>query len=441
MADRAQLVLNNTIPATDKDLLEAGAAFMGGSMSLDRRFEIAEILCRSALALNNENDGAMANLATLCLQKKQYEEARGFAARAVALNPDKWGPWVILGQIYGRLGKFLEARMCVSRSTELDPNQFSTWFTLAGLWEIEGNAQEAEVCYQKSLVLKPDDPEVKYCWGMVKMLRGDYAYGLPLYECRWQRFTTAYPITRPMDLLAGRDINGEIVIEAEQGHGDLFMMARYAKTLKSKGHCRTITLHCADSVADLMKRFTDIDLVVSYSKPWTPRPQATISALSFPYFMMLLGESIWQPPAKIDTSGLTTMSFGARGPVVSFCRAGNPLHPNDRFRSISEADFEPLLIKISKNGWRFDLSAGSWEDSIRHMLASDLVITVDTAAAHLSGSLGKRTWLLVSSVPDWRWGSSTETTAWYPSIRIFRQEKPLEWKPVIDRVVKELGDL
>jgi len=108
--------------------------------------------------------------------------------------------------------------------------------------------------------------------------------------------------------------------------------------------------------------------------------------------------------------------------------------PQELFSSIMH-DYSPVLSLVQEGQFE------SFADTAAAISALDLVITVDTSIAHLAGALGKTCWLLLSVDPDWRWGLSGERTIWYDSIRIFRQQKLLDWKPVIDAVEHELKHL
>ena len=416
--------------------MEAGAAFVGGAVSPERRIEIADVLFRASLWVKEDNPDALSNLATLAMQKGEHQKAHGFAVRSVALSPSSWGSWFVLGQALNGLGKFLDSRMCIQRALELNPKEAPLWFVLAGLWEIAGDYQKSEECYKEAFGLNPSDLQIKFCWGMIKMLRGDFAFGLPMYEARLEHFTPKFPTHKTaeiaQDIRAGKVTS--LIIEAEQGVGDLFQMARYAPLLRSKT-C-LVTLHCDDSLVSIMQRFAGFDNVVGYSEPWTPLKYPTVTAMSLPYLMQLLGEDIYQPPATVHRLGHTVDGQFR----IGYCYKGNPAHANDRFRSIPESLFLPLRMKINeKCAESFDLTVKKgWEPSLSDIIDCDLVITVDTAVAHLAGSLMVPVWMLSSAVGDWRWGLNIESTKWYPSMTILRQEKPLEWAETINRVIKKL---
>ncbi len=147
---------------------------------------------------------------------------------------------------------------------------------------------------------------------------------------------------------------------------------------------------------------------------------------------------------------LTAITIKSDKLKVGFCWQGNRQHQNDRFRSIKpelldsllDMDIcpisiqhkEPLLRNMNSVGISNILELAQAIDSL------DLIITVDTATAHIAGALGKEVWMMVPTNPDFRWLAKGETTPWYPSMKIFRQTEPLKWGPVIKSVEQALAE-
>ncbi len=142
---------------------------------------------------------------------------------------------------------------------------------------------------------------------------------------------------------------------------------------------------------------------------------------------------------------------------IGICFAGSPLHGKDRFRSMQPAQFQ-RFIDASPGAQFYSLQCGprahevqflrgcvdlaqfitDWTQTASAILQMDLVITVDTAIAHLAGALGVPTWILLPSSPDWRWLMGRTDSPWYPKARLFRQETRDDWDPVIEAVCKAL---
>lgn len=141
---------------------------------------------------------------------------------------------------------------------------------------------------------------------------------------------------------------------------------------------------------------------------------------------------------------------------VGFCWQGSPHHRNDANRSLPRGAIAPLAhvqsvqwVSLCKEGWTDELAtlgmenglAGceDWYDTAKALQRVDLVLSVDTAIAHLAGGLGVPTWMLIAAVPDMRWMLERSDTPWYRSMKLYRQQKAGEWGPVIEQVAKDLS--
>jgi hypothetical protein len=192
-----------------------------------------------------------------------------------------------------------------------------------------------------------------------------------------------------------------------------------------------------------------------------------VPVMSLPYLLGPDGEvprSPWLAAAGEMPPPVKTLFDVARF-KVGICWQGYTASPADPGRSAAEEAFRPLALipnvqiyslqknpvpsagkpRVAPDNWYIDLGqidaeGQSFANTSTAMDTLDLVITVDTAIAHLAGALGKEVWLLLRQVPDWRWGLSATANPWYPGMRIFRQAKGFEWESVIEEVGKVLRD-
>jgi hypothetical protein len=142
---------------------------------------------------------------------------------------------------------------------------------------------------------------------------------------------------------------------------------------------------------------------------------------------------------------------------IGLAWAGNPAHPNDRWRSLPPLELLPILRHPAVAAYSLQFNPRSDDlallpnidvlplpanlvDSAAVMMSLDLVITVDSMPAHLAGALGRPVWVLLAHVPDWRWMLGRDDTPWYPTMRLFRQTSPGDWSGVIQRVVAALEE-
>jgi len=208
-----------------------------------------------------------------------------------------------------------------------------------------------------------------------------------------------------------------------------------------------------------MKRFDGFHDVVAQEEAIEKEEySASIAAMSLMYLYRLYGNQIYIPPAKVNMKGLPEIEWSIEPPFkVGICWKGNPGHPLDRFRSIPVKDFLVFgcdavfpLVNLQYdaeddpefNGYAMTRGhVGTWEQTLASISHMDLIVTVDTAVAHLAGTIGKPTWILLAKWGDFRWSLTGDKTPWYPSAQLIRQEKLLEWGPAMLEVKARLEKL
>jgi tetratricopeptide (TPR) repeat protein len=370
------------------------------------------------------------NRATMAHDRGRLNEALAFAGQAVELDPDTPGSFEARGLALHDLGRLDEA--------------INDYDTVLARWP---DRTRAEVFKALSLLLK-----------------GDWEEGLESFEARWyadfpppMHQHHGFPHIPHWD---GGPLDGKrFLLIAEQGYGDAIQFVRYAKELAEAG--ALVTLYCKPRLMPLFRALPFIDALIEQDTVTMPEADLQAPLLSLPRIMGRY------PPDVPSASGYivapkTTWSRGrSRKPVVGLVWRGNPQNAKDWKRSHDLKDLEPLLqvpgirwvsLQLAEENREIEATAwaGKIEDVSDHMpgwcetagvigeLA--LVITVDTAQAHMAGALGKPTWLMLSRVPDWRWGLSGTTTPWYESLRLYRQPDRESWQPVISQLATDLAD-
>ncbi|HEX5380246.1 MAG TPA: hypothetical protein VFW47_16835 [Phenylobacterium sp.] len=293
-----------------------------------------------------------------------------------------------------------------------------------------GDAETAEGAYRRALAMRPDNAPVAANLGLLLLSVGRYAEGWPLYEAR--RKVTGPDIPPPAGIpewrgepLAGRSL----LIWPEQGLGDEIQMARFAPVLRDMG--ARVSLVCAPPLARL---FRSLKVQVAPLTPGAkfPRTHFHSLAMSLPGRLGATLETLPAPP-------YLRAPAGPRRGGVGFVWKGNPEHPNDAARSLpSPAVLDPLAEVCEL----VDLQTpvGDFLDAATRIQGLDLVITVDTAMAHLAGALGVPCWVMLPAHwTDWRWLRAGETSAWYPSLKLYRQAEPGDWAGVVARMRDDLA--
>jgi Flp pilus assembly protein TadD len=320
-----------------------------------------------------------------------------------------------------------------------------------------GQVAAALASYDAALALRPDDPWFHWNAGLCRMLSGDYAKGWPDYEWRLRTGTIGGArFDRPMwhgEPLAGRTL----LLHTEQGLGDIIQFARYAPLIEGASK---LILQAPSVLVDLLRTLPgSVEILAAGVRP--PRFDLHCPLLSLPArFNSTLADLPRAVPYLSAPAAAVTRwcdRLGVAGLKIGICWQGNPAVRIDRERSVPLACFAPIaacpgvrLISLQKGhglGQLADLPGietvgpdgpDTFGDTAALMQCVDLVITSDTAVAHLAGALGRPVWLATSFVPDWRWGLSGEDCPWYPTMRLFRQPQRGDWPSVFKRMAAAL---
>ncbi len=385
---------------------------------------------RSAVALDANIPEAWANLGNELSNDFQYDEAMDCYQRALKLRPD-------FADAHCNLGALLQKTL-----PTLDP---------------------AIAAYEKAIAIEPNFALAHWDLGLALLLRGDYARGLPEYEWRWRTETVVVPRKFPQPHWDGGDLGGRtILLHAEQGFGDTIHMARYVPLVAARGG--KVILECQPPLRRIMQGLSGAQQVVAAGEH-LPAFDVHCPLLTLPLVFRTTAQTIPASVPYVRADRELARQWSERlppesgHPLVGLVWAGRPENKNDRNRSMRLADFAPLAAV--KNARFVNLQLGPAADQIRRSPARlelldftsdlrdfadtaalvanlDLVIAVDTAVAHLAGALAKPIWILIPTMPDWRWMLDREDSPWYPTMRIFRQKTRGDWSDVMDRVKHEL---
>ena len=340
------------------------------------------------------------------------------------------------GEALYRAGRIGEAEALYRQAAELRPTP-ARLQNLATLRQLAGDYPAAEALFRRALALDPQFARARAALGLTLLGQGRWAEGFAHYDA-W-RLIPDNP-TRPapdigVPVWAGEPVAGKnLLVWGEEGFGDQIMYARFAPLLRDAGAqvawvCHAALVRLVQQGLGMPAAATGGELKIvgaDYLVPTSRLPVVLMQSLEGP------PPAPYLAPPKPNVAPRLNVGVVARG---------NPLHDNDRFRSLpADAAAELMALPGAVSLAPAETGARDFWDTAGIVMGLDLVITVDTSVAHLAGALGKPCWVLLSAWGcDWRWGVGSRQTPWYPSLRLFRQTRPGDWAGVLGEVKAALG--
>jgi tetratricopeptide (TPR) repeat protein len=404
------------------------------------------------------------NLGNAFRDKKQIDEAITCYRETLKLNPVFVGAYCNLGNIIRDKGDLEEAELLYRKAIHLDPDFAEAYNNLGDVLQDKGQYDEAITNYSKALQRNPNLIESKWNISLIDLLFGKFEEGWKGLELSWQlKDNLIRHCSRP--LWDGADIAGRtILLHEEQGFGDIIQFVRYAPLVAQRG--AKVIVECQKELTSLMKTIEGVHWVVAYDEQ-LPEFDVHCPLLRLPFIFntnletipanvpYIMADSLvvehWKDKLKSDNAQLK----------IGLVWAGNPTLKGDLFRSCSLETFSPFahfkdITFYSLQKWKSAEQAKNppvgmrlidYTDEIRDFSDTaafienlDLIISVDTAVAHLAGAMGRPVWTLLPFAPDWRWMLNREDSPWYPTMRLFRQSSWGDWKSVINRMKEELRE-
>jgi tetratricopeptide (TPR) repeat protein len=440
---------------------------LGNALNDLRQYAAAIDCYRRAAAQRPGYIKALNNLGNACLDLGRPAEALEAYQQTVRLNPQYAKGYNNLGNALRQLGRLQESADHCRKALELEPDNPESLNNLAAALLDLGEVNEALATFDQAIIARADYAEAHMNRGMAWLLTGDYERGWAEYEWRWRsKSFTPRPFEQPA--WDGSDPSGRtILVHAEQGLGDTLNFIRYVPRLAERG--AQVVLECPPALHRLLSEFAGVERLIKTDEP-PPAFDFHVPLLSLPHLLGLSDPAqAAVVPYLFADDELRRMwrreLADLEGFKVGINWQGNRQHPKDRQRSIPLALFRPLFevpgiqwISLQKGygieqleslpererilelGSRLDETSGAFRDTAAVVSELDLVITSDTALAHLAGALGAPVWLALSTAPDWRWQLTGDTTPWYPTMRLFRQPRQGDWASVFAEAAAALRD-
>jgi uncharacterized protein (TIGR03032 family) len=443
------------------EVIDWDEGLLGGSYVLPD-FALAEAVSPPA---KTESAHACFNQGNELYYNRDLVGAIALFRKALELQPDYLPARYNLGVVLGDMEQYEEAIFQLQQVVTAEASHADAYNSLGFVYSKQKQLLEALHCYRRATQIRPNFAKAHHNLGMTLLQIGEYPSGWAQSEWRWQT-DQFHPFQCPQPRWEGQEIpNQTLLIHTEQGAGDAIQFIRFIPQAAQR--CGKIILVCTPELLPLFQSVAGIDQL---------RTAGDIPVSAFDYFTPLMSlphllgntlDTIPQdiPYLQVETANpnlLSTASMQNPQLKVGVVWGGSPTQANDKNRSCQLADFLSLLrlpdiafyslqkgertvelAELPTNIGLQDLSGSlnTYADTAQVIQQLDLVITVDTSVAHLAGALGKPVWTLLCYNPDWRWLLEREDTPWYPTMRLFRQSNPGDWKGVFKRVKQELQRL
>jgi tetratricopeptide (TPR) repeat protein len=420
---------------------------------------------QKAIQFNPNLADAYNNLGIILRDNGQLEEAITCYQKAVEINPDLANLYYNMGAVLQDKNCFDEAIAYYQKSLELNPYLDDAYNNLGYSFKENNQIDEAMICFQKAVEINPNLAEAHWNMSHALLLSGNLKDGWREFEWRWKVEGLLFQRKFLQPLWDGSDITGNtILLYAEQGLGDTIQFIRYASLVARR--CAAVIVESQKELKLLLQNVEGVNRIMEYGEP-LPEFDVRCPLLNLPSLFDTSLDNIpnripyvtaepvlvnkWRDKIKYDESKFK----------VGLVWAGNPKYKKDHYRSFSLITFSPLSqlkeitfysvqkgegaeqAKSPPGGMKlvdFTEELHNFTDTAALIENLDLVISADTAVAHLTGAMGKPIWTLLPFAPDWRWMLTREDSPWYPTMRLFRQHSTGNWRAVIDRVVMEIRD-
>ena len=432
------------------------------------QFEKAKDLLYQALCINQNHAEVFNNYGNVLKELGFYEKALKSYEQAILLNPKNPDNFYNKGLLLYKLKQNKESVKAYEDVLKLQAHHYLTMHNLGILYKDLGEYELALKWLNKALAIQPNYAESKFAKAIILLTMGNFEAGWPEFEYRWQlpqllqteegKRTFSQELWLGNESIAGRTL----LIYAEQGLGDTIQFFQFVLGLHKEGI--KLIIEVQDSLKNLFKNsapFLDI-----YSKgELLPDFDLRCPMMSLP----LLFQNLSLPIPSFEhylTPSQNKLSFWQNSiktsptAKIGIVWSGSKTHIQNQHRNVSLKYFSPLLtkniqffslqkeylsedieyMKLQSNIKDMSLYFNDFEDTAGLIAQLDLVISVDTSIAHLSGAMGVPTWLLVSKIHDWRWGNKGEINHYYPSVKLYRQTILDDWGEVFSKISEDLDN-
>ena len=425
-------------------------------------YEDAISYYEKAIQLKPNFAEAICDLGVALAKLNRLEDASDYYRKAILLKPQYADAHYNLARALYKQGDFNQAIIHYQKAIQINPDYAKAYCNIGVVFDDQNKIDMAIDCYSQALRIEPDYQKAEFNLAMCLLKSGDYDKGWQKYESRLkikQFQPNGWPFSKPR--WQGEAIKeGKLFVCSEYGHGDTIHFIRYLPIVKEKAN--HVIFECQKELYSLLKENTLVDHILYQGMP-RPSFDLYIPIMSLPFIFKTNLMTI--PNSKTYIKPLEhhrlndLLKKESTGLSIGIVWAGSKWHKKDKLRSISLEKWIPLFHSSPNHFYSLQYGSSSKEikeNSLMDKLTDlssyiidfsdtaalinqlDLIITVDTAIAHLAGAMGKPTWILLPYAPDFRWLLDRDHSPWYSSVRLFRQLEPGDWESVFESVTYEL---
>ncbi len=392
-----------------------------------------------------------------CVYQKLEDHPRAAAAfeTALKLEPQSAATEYNLGSSCYKLGQVGKAEVLFRSAVEKDPRDSACWNNLGKCLKELNRLDESIKAYNRALEIAPDYALARYGRAISLLTAGRLPEGFRDYEARWLMVT---PRQFPQPEWTGNPAPGRtLFLHAEQGFGDAMQMVRFVPLARER--VGRVILECRPGLENLFQFSNCADTVIPYGVEIPPF-DFRLSLISLPRVLGVTLDTIPSRTPYLRAPSCQWLPPAQPGRLkVGLAWAGNPEHHQDAARSLRLEQLAPILqvpgvafynlqqpvpagdqacLQTMSASIHSNLKLDDFLDTASVIAEMDLVISVDTAVAHLAGALGKPVWILLQHSSDWRWFLDRPDSPWYPTAQLFRQVERNEWRTPILRTAEAM---
>ncbi len=438
----------------------------GNALKELKQFDAAVASYDKAIALKPDFAEPYSNRGVALKELKQFDAAVASYDKAIALKPDFAEAYLNRGVALHEFQQFDAAVASYDKAINLKPDYTEAYSNRGNALKELKQFDAAVASYDKAIALKPDFAEAYWNKSLLLLLIGEFVKGFNLYEWRWNEndtFKLKRNFSQPLWLGSESLLGKTVLIHSEQGLGDTIQFCRYAKMVSDLG--ANVIFEVQKPLLRLLKDLPGVSTLIAKGEP-QPEVDFHCPLLSLPLVFKTDLNSIPSATSYLEVEVERIAYWRDRikgeGLKIGIAWQGSQATKIDIGRSFELKLFRNIaallnvqLISLQKGygseqlnnmpqgmqvqdlGEELD-AEGAFLDSSAVMMNLDLVITCDTALAHLAGALGIKTWVALKYVPDWRWMLDRQDSPWYPSVTLYRQQRIDDWEPVFAQMQMDL---